>query len=226
MKKYNKIVLNIPHSSIQSYSTGWEQPEQMFPLVKNLTDWHTDTLFGGNSHPKIEEIVFNQSRFQVDVERLLNDPMEDIGQGILYTEYDGLHRAFGAEEQERLMNCYRAYHDRLDRAIVDDTFVLDCHSFHDPDSEVDVCLGFNDDESKPSDETINFVKEVFEKQGYSVAINAPYSNAITPNSEHFYHSLMIELNKRIYMDEETLLLKEPGFSNIKQCLKELYHTIL
>ena len=37
-------------------------------------------------------------------------------------------------------------------------------------------------------------------------MNKPYSNSITPPKEFHYKSIMIEVNKRIYMNEKTLSL--------------------
>ncbi len=48
--------------------------------------------------------------------------------------------------------------------------------------------------------------------GYRVSFNAPYSNALAPDGLRG-HSLMIEVNKARYMDEETLLQIDGNTSN-------------
>lgn len=49
------------------------------------------------------------SRFVVDVERLLNDPLEECGQGIVYRQFDNFHSAILWQEKELLMNYYHSY---------------------------------------------------------------------------------------------------------------------
>ena len=92
---YNRIVLNEPHASIEGLYddrlSGWSIDERFInEVVFRLTDWHTDFLFRGFRHAKIRTLRFPFSRFIVDAERLWDDPMEDIGQGIIYRHFDGI----------------------------------------------------------------------------------------------------------------------------------------
>ena len=48
---------------------------------------------------------------------------------------------------------------------------------------------------------------LFVENGYKVGINEPYSNSETPDCPFQYQSMMLEINKRTYMEEETLHLK-------------------
>ena len=43
------------------------------------------------------------------------------------------------------------------------------------------------------------VKRQFEKSNYKVAVNRPYSYSLSPETGFIYKSLMIEVNKRVYM---------------------------
>ena len=102
---------------------------------------------------------------------------------------------------------------------------MDCHSFpNDIAPDVDICLGFNTDGTRPSDETINAVTGMFQVEGYEVAHNRPYGNAIAPLG-YRGHSLMIEVNKRLYMDEDTLE-KTEGFQIIHGQILDLYEKLL
>ena len=91
-----KIVLNIPHSSVAAIfdnKIGRWPPNAFFinECVNKMTDWWTDMLFDVKeviSH----KVVFPYSRFVCDVERLENDPMEENGQGIIYTHINGFER--------------------------------------------------------------------------------------------------------------------------------------
>jgi hypothetical protein len=74
-------------------------------------------------------------------------------------------------------------------------------------SDVDICIGYNEDWSKPNKETIELAVNLFEDCGYKVGINEPYSNSETPDCSFTYQSMMLEVNKKAYMDGETLRLR-------------------
>ena len=207
MRRYSKILAHIPHSSIQNYSYGWISCAYMFEDVKYKTDWHTDVLFRSHNS-NVDVMIFPYSRFYVDVERLENDPLEAEGQGKIYKRYNDFRRDLLTEEDIKMLNgIYSDWRSKCNERIVDNTLVIDCHSFsNDLAPDVDVCIGYNDDESKPDDEVIDFIADEFSSLGYGrIAFNKPYSNSIT--FSHPHHSVMIELNKSIYMDEETLIMK-------------------
>jgi N-formylglutamate deformylase len=69
-----------------------------------------------------------------------------------------------------------------------------------------------------------FVRDYFAGRGYSVTINDPYKGAYLlsacSNPDGARHSLMIELNRRLYMDEETLE-KNAGFARLQEELTGL-----
>jgi hypothetical protein len=48
---------------------------------------------------------------------------------------------------------------------------------------------------------------LFEDHGYKVGINEPYSNSETPDCPFAYQSMMLEVNKKVYMEDGTLFLK-------------------
>ena len=48
---------------------------------------------------------------------------------------------------------------------------------------------------------------LFEDNGYKVGINEPYSNSETPDCPFVYQSMMLEVNKKVYMEDGTLFLK-------------------
>ena len=153
--------------------------------------------------------------------------MEEKGQGRFYTNFNGCTRekdgeAYIMAEQACLL------HDTLLSSQIsgDDNLIIDCHSFpSELASDVDICIGWNNDWSKPSDALIEKIKGYFEGFNYKVAFNAPYSNSITPDSRHKYHSLMLEINKRIYMNEKTLKLLGSAYKfNI--AMQYLYKNIL
>jgi hypothetical protein len=69
------------------------------------------------------------------------------------------------------------------------------------------------------------VKEGFERQGYKVRVNKPYSNSIAPVTNFIYSSLMIELNKRIYMNEDTLKVTSDA-KTVRSILRQIYGILI
>lgn len=225
MVSFEKIVLNVPHSSIDSYQEGWLGVVNMFPIVKRWTDWHTDILFSSNDRC-VSMVRYDKSRFYCDVERLMNDPMEKIGQGIIYKEFEGFKRDVSSSLHDKLMYDYHLHRQRLSYNITSDKVLLiDCHSFPSDLSDVDICIGFNSDWSMDID-VVNYLVDAFKAHGYTIGINAPYSNSITPPSEFEYVSVMIEVNKRVYLDEDSLLIKPTQFTKLKQLLHDIYLSLL
>ena len=47
-------------------------------------------------------------------------------------------------------------------------------------------------------------------KGYQVGINAPYSNSMAPNCGFVYHSIMLEVNKKTYLQSNSTLLRDNG----------------
>ncbi len=92
MTNINKIVLHIPHAIINGifgpYGKWPLNPYFINDCVSKWTDWYTDLLFA-ISNENVTNVVFPYSRFVCDAERLDNDPMEALGQGILYRQFGG-----------------------------------------------------------------------------------------------------------------------------------------
>ena len=85
----------------------------------------------------------------------------------------------------------------------------------------DICLGADADFT-PED-LLGFAKEYFSQQGLRVAVNTPFAGALVP--EPFYslkdkrvHSLMIEVNRSLYMNERTGQ-KQATFHEIQSILQ-------
>lgn len=231
MKKYSKIVLNIPHASpkMTPLECGWTDKEALQKHINRWTDWKTDKLFR-SSDDKIVSVIAKWSRFMVDCERLENDSLESIGQGIIYTKFEDCERCkLTSPIKEMLMNEYYKYIEQLKSELTPDCLLIDCHSFPSDLSDVDICIGFNDDWSTPDDETVCTIKNVFEDAGYRVEYNEPYKNSMSPKMEFVYPSLMIEVNKRNYFDERLLTFnqveKKRLKATIKECYKQLFNLI-
>ena len=196
--------------------------------IVRWTDWFTDWIFcqAAIQESRIVPVSFPFSRFFGDVERLENDPLESIGHGIVYTDFGECHRNIGDAESKRLHEeFYRAFTERLRSNLQPSAFLLDCHSFPSDLSEVDVCIGYNEDWSRPEDEILFQTKAIFESFGFKTGLNHPYSNSISPVMPFAYPSMMIELNKKTYLCE-TGELDSTGMAVVVSSLSRVYRMIL
>ena len=151
-------------------------------------------------------------------------PLEANGQGILYRQFDGYSRMIPLEYEERLFNLWHLHQERLRNNLCPDALLLDCHSFPSELSDIDICIGYNEDWSKPSKETIELAVNLFEDNGYKVGINEPYSNSETPDCPFTYQSMMLEVNKKVYMEDGSLRLKKDSIN--RKSIRELMTTLL
>ena len=101
--------------------------------------------------------------------------------------------------------------------------LLDCHSFPEEMGDVDICIGFNEDWSKPAKETIDMAVNHFLDHGFSVGVNEPYSNSETPQCNFRYHSLMLEINKRVYLKPGSIELIG---GNVNEVIKSFQQRLL
>ena len=230
--QYNRIVLNEPHASIEGLYddqlSGWCIDERFVnEVVFRLTDWHTDFLFHGFRHPKIRTVRFPYSRFIVDAERLWDDPMETIGQGIIYRHYDGYRRAVTTKGEAKLLRLWDGHQQRLKSNLCEGSLLLDCHSFPEEQGDVDICIGFNEDWSKPDKELLEYAINLFEDNGYSVSINYPYSNSEAPVCPFTYQSMMLEVNKRVYLERRSAYLKTrcDKKRSVREVVNQLLETV-
>ena len=210
--QYKRIVLNEPHASIEGLYNNqlsfWNIDERFInDIVLKWTDWHTDYLFHGFRNDHVKTVRFPYSRFIVDAERLWDDPLEQHGQGIVYKHFDGYTRAVPEENEKQLLCLWHWHQQRLRDSLCEGALLLDCHSFPSEMSDIDICIGFNEDWSKPHKETVELAVNLFESNGYKVGINEPYSNSETPDCPFLYQSMMLEVNKKTYMEDGTLCLK-------------------
>lgn len=248
---YGQIIIHTPHAGTILPIYNHCHPmgrcvrgKAIAPLSRQLTDHYTDELFHADAPlsvyklRKIRHISFPYSRLFCDVERLIDDPLEEKGLGICYDIERYINKkphswsGVWSMTKQKAMELYNAHHEALRLATDRGDLLLDCHSFSEQDNilcpnahefkDIDICLGFNEDDSKPSESTITFVADFFRSCGYSVELNKPFSNAITTG---IGHSLMIEVNKHCYMNEDSLEITA-GYYKLHSELQQLYHLLL
>lgn len=124
--------------------------------------------------------------------------------------------------RERIETLYHPYHAAL-RQLIEETrgqygacLLIDCHSMpsiggpmdnDDGNSRTDIILGDRFGTSC-SEWISDFAQEILENQGFVVKRNRPYAGGYT--TYHYgmpdqrVHTLQIELNRELYMDEENI----------------------
>ena len=221
MATFNRIVLFIPHSSDNLDRTQWTG--DIDRAIDRWTDWHTDKLFRSDDE-RVTSVIFPYSRFYCDAERLIDDPMEKVGQGIAYRFIEGCERVLTDVQIADIYSKYDSIHASLEEAAQLGSLIIDCHSFPgDLDDEIDICIGFNEDVTRPHDDVLNIIAEHFASTGLKVGINTPYSNSMRVEKD--IPTLMIEVNKRVYLQEDG---KTPNgeFGKINRLICGLYTKLL
>lgn len=232
---YQNILLHVPHSS-SAFPEGSKYTWNDLDDEERLhIDYYTDELFEPQQDSKrISSIVFPYCRLFCDVERLVKDPLEGKGLGISYRRFQGRsYRSFGT--LQKAYPYYADHHATMSKNIVEMSgglLLIDCHSFssfpnllnfNPPD--IDICIGYNDDDTCPNMIVIETIARHFESIGYKVGINTPFSNSKTFEVPVKYHSVMIEVNKRLYMNEFSYE-KTDNFILMHNAIQSLYNLLL
>lgn len=222
------IICNIPHGSTKIPLEFLEDyvlsPLDLKQEVLNMADLFTEELY--------EELRFvssyiqsNISRVVVDIERFPDEKDESmslVGMSAFYTRTSKGQelRNLSIEKKELLKKIYDEYHENF-TSLVGGTLsshgraiIVDCHSFpsipraYEPDqgeNRPDICLGTDEYHTPPR--LVELLQGNFEKAGYSVKINSPFAGTIVPltyyKKDSRVVSVMIEVNRRLYMDEKT-----------------------
>ncbi len=238
---FEHILLHIPHSSTQFPENIPHTFSDLDVDERLLVDYYTDELFMPDEERwQIHNVIFPYCRLYCDVERLINDPLEENGLGISYRRWvpcvnghGQICRSFSTKEQA--FKLYADYHAQVSKQIVElgnYLLLIDCHSFSSQPNllnsnlpDIDICIGYNDDATCPNRVVIGKIKQHFLSCGYKIGINTPFSNSKTFEVPVEYHSVMIEVNKCLYMNEQTLE-KTDGFDQLKADIQSLYEKLL
>lgn len=241
------VVLHIPHSSrrvpVEERQAILLDDTELNGELLRMTDAYTDELFPITS-VEAGRVIFPVSRLVCDVERFPSDesePMAARGMGVIYTRTSvgGVLRGLPdpADRQKSLDRWYWPHHSKLERLVNDVAersgfcLIVDCHSFpsvalpYELDqalSRADICIG-TDSFHTPSP-VGDAIVAAAEADGYSVAIDAPFSGALVPLSsyrkDHRILSVMIEVNRRLYMEED-FGKKKHGLGRVRATLGRL-----
>ena len=237
MESLRPVLLHIPHSSTL-IPEKWRHIFHLNDIDLNrelvtMTDSYTDELFACEL---ADHLTFPVSRLLVDPERFESDadePMSARGMGAVYEKtHDGRPLKSTSARQILIDEYYTPHHEQFNSRVramleqLDSALIIDCHSF--PSSPLpcdldqtpdrpDICIGtvpFHTPE-----ELLETTKQLFSDQGYSVFVDRPYAGSIVPSefwlTDPRVHSIMIEVNRKLYMDESTGA-KNKAFDQIKR----------
>jgi len=244
------VVLHIPHASRrvppeERQAIGLDDVELNNELLR-MTDAYTDELFP-LTRVEAGRVVFPLSRLICDVERFPSDedePMATRGMGVIYTRTSMCHILRAppdpATRQSLLERWYWPHHSKLERMVNDvvaqlgASLIVDCHSFssvplpHELDQtaqRADFCIGTDPFHTPPS--ACGAIVAAVKEAGYSVTIDAPFSGALVPlasyRTDRRIWSVMIEVNRRLYMDEHSGL-KNRAFEQVRGVVGRLIET--
>lgn len=242
------ILLHIPHAST-AIPDRWRETflldgNELEKEIRVMTDWYTDELF--DLGDAANRLVVPVSRLLVDVERFHNDhdePMAEKGMGAVYTKTHDGRPLKSAERRGELMSAYYVpHHDALEHWAAETLehygrcLILDCHSFpsqplpcdmsQSPDRP-DICIGTSKLHSQPG--LVATARSAFEARGWSVKLDVPYFGTMVPlpyfGREPRLASLMVEFNRRLYLDEDSTE-QLPDFLSVKQRLRETMDAIV
>ncbi|MEO7160269.1 MAG: N-formylglutamate amidohydrolase [Polaromonas sp.] len=172
-----------------------------------------------------------------------------LGKGLMWrTTDDGIpiyaRRLSVSEVQSRIAQCWKPYHAAVAQAIDlaharhGYSIHVNCHSMpaiasshateYPGEAHADFVLGDRDG-STASAALSSLVCEHLSALGYHVAYNHPYKGVELVrrygNPAVHRHSIQLEINRKLYMNEETLALT-PGFDKLKAHLRSLVELLL
>src|SRR5260370_28484448 len=229
------VVLHIPHATRsvppeERQAIGLDDAELNNELLR-MTDAYTDELFP-LTRVEAGRVVFPISRLICDVERFPSDedePMASRGMSVIYTRTSMRHTLRAQPDpttrQSLLERWYWPHHSKLERMVNDVVarlgacLIVYCHSFpsvalpYELDQmgqRADFCIGTDPFHTPPS--VRGAIVAAVKEAGYSVTIDAPFAGALVPlasyRTDRRILSVMIEVNRRLYMDEHSGLKKQ------------------
>ena len=228
------VILHIPHAGLAlpaRYLGDILVPDDMLRLnISCDADLYVDQLFEGD----VLSLKPQFGRYACDVERFRDDNEENEskrGRGLYYTHFeDGRQfRKYNIQARQRVLEeLYEPHHTLFTQEVKSKLqaygkcCIIDCHSFSNKLGYPDFCIG-TDNFHTPT-ELQKRLQNFIEMAGYGVQINFPYSGCIVP-TEYYQKdgrvkSIMIEVNKRLYLDETTFS-KSNGFNDIRKLCHDM-----
>ena len=224
------LIAHVPHSSTyippELRATIVLDDNKLQKELLVLTDWYADELFSGVIDCRGISFISNISRLIVDFERFEDDEKESMakkGMGVIYKKTSAgkvLRQYLTLIERELLLDrFYRPYNKAFEEEVqklldrFDTCLILDCHSFpfHPLPYEKqnlkrpDICIGT--DPFHTPERLIEKIEDYFHEHKWTTFHNEPFSGTYVPlkffGTDTRVSSVMIEVNRRMYMNEKT-----------------------
>ena len=211
-------------------------PRSYLDANRNTTEIDTTLLDGPWPHPvATDPVVLSKVRLGKGLIWRMTDDGVPIYQRLLTV----------AEVQQRIDRCWQPYHAAVAQAIDAAharhgySLHLNCHSMPAVASShatefpglvhADFVIG-NRDESTSGGRLALLICEHLKGLGYDVAYNHPYKGVELVRrhgkpAEH-RHSIQVEINRKLYMDEATLALDEAGAARLQVDLRSMVEMLL
>ncbi|MCL2499095.1 MAG: N-formylglutamate amidohydrolase [Defluviitaleaceae bacterium] len=238
------LIIHIPHASTLipvEYKSGFLLSDDALAReVLWSVDAYCDELFDAGIGKRV---VAEYNRLVCDPERFRDDALEENakkGNGFFYTNtLRGLplRREDPALKHKVLTQIYDKHHEKLTRAVGEALrefgrcLIIDGHSFSDDpylgEDLPDFCIG-TDACHTPlalAETAVDFLRSF----GYTVEVNRPFSGSIVPmayyGKDKRVTTLMIEVNKRLYLEGATLT-KSKDFDKIRKVCIQTIKTLM
>jgi N-formylglutamate amidohydrolase len=253
------LVVDSPHSG-RLYPADFDHACPLH-MLRQTEDSYVDELIAGAAPAGAIVVMAEFPRSYIDVNRAEND----IDPAVLATPWPtplnpsertllglGLVRRLcksgvpvydkplaPAEIEKRIADCYRPYHEALEKAVArrmsefGECYLVDCHSMPGQSNDnawsrrADFVLGDRDGNGCDPAFTRR-VRDFLVELGYSVALNDPYKGVEIVRRygqpQKGRHALQLEINRRLYMNEQTL---EPhdGFARLRDDLTSFFSSL-
>ena len=244
----NGLLIHIPHSSRfiprKYLKLFFLNKENLYKEQLKMTDSWTNELF---KIKNAKRLVFTVNRLVCDVERFRNEKDEEMskqGMWICYTKTSDLKPLKSVSEthkREILTKYYDKHHLNFGNSVKNilkefgKCLIIDAHSFsskllpyelYSAGFRPDICIG-TDDFHTPS-HLIDYFCKTFTEKGYITGINSPFKGTVVPlefyNKDKNVKSIMLEINRSLYMDEKTGG-KNSNFLKVKKDITEIIENI-
>ena len=224
---FEPLLIHLPHSSVHIADDDRREillnDSELHAEMLKLTDRYTDQLFnypGAVIHKNLNSrIVIDPERFRSDMDEI----MSQFGMGAIYTHSENgrLIKNMTEDRREELMKkYYDPYHEELEKKTQQTLdqygkcLIIDGHSFPEtplcfeldknPDRP-DICIGTCDFHTP--EKLIQIMGDFINGNGLTVKRNAPFAGTMVPmkyyRKDKRVTSVMIEVNRKLYMDEAT-----------------------
>ncbi len=240
------IIISVPHSGIKFPSEVKKQYKKRMRTHLDDTDWFVHRLYEFAPSMGITVVKANLSRWVIDLNRdpksvpLYNDnrlitsntPITDFYGNKIYKSQE-----FEPDQNEikrRLDTYYWPYYKQLKTLLEDrkkqfgKVLLWDAHSIRHKVSTIqkdpfpDMILG-NNDEKTASPELITSAINGLRSGTFEINHNAPFKGGhITRyfgNPENNTHTLQLEMNKILYMDDNEVTYNEDRAKKVQQVLQ-------